>query len=313
MKRRLGETRDSDSLDLLLDTLCNVFGGIVLIACLLAILPRQQMHPPLLPTHFAEAQMFERRIISANEQITRLQSEIDRLSKSADPLLAELQARRNSLKKLQERLESGIKERGDQELNEAEARALVARGDMKALEERLAELRLQRSKTEDIHAAVAEKIRFLEQRSETLREQAGKYAKGRIQAVRFPRERPANSSPFPIIIRHNAIYPLALGGKLLPNPAVTMIPLPGEDGFRASPAPGKGIRVPAEDLELLAALRSAVANKAYASLYLYPDSHEVFSDLREALAKAGLTYGLEFVDPGRDLFFSSEGSAPPEL
>ena len=48
MRRRLSGSSD-DSLELLLDTLCNVFGGIVLIACLLAIIPRATMPPPVCP------------------------------------------------------------------------------------------------------------------------------------------------------------------------------------------------------------------------------------------------------------------------
>ena len=312
MKRRLNGAGDSDSLELLLDTLCNVFGGIVLIACLLAIIPRQQMPPPLLPTHAANTEMIERRTIAASEEAIRLKCDIDRLSKSTDPGLAELQTRRDSLKKLQERLETGNKERGDQELNEAEAQALVARGNPEALEERLGELRLQKSKIEGIHATATDKIRFLEQRSKNLSEETANLAKGKVQAVRFPREREASASPFPIIIRYNAIYPMAIGANMLSNPALERIPHAG-DGFRAKPKPGQGIAHPNDDRDLHGSLVAAAGKKLYASLYLYPDSHGVFPDLREALAKAGLSYGLEFVVRGQELSFSSEGNSPPEL
>jgi hypothetical protein len=312
VRRRLNGAGDSDSLELLLDTLCNVFGGIVLISCLLAIIPRQQMPPPLLPTHSATAQMIERRIITADEELNRLQSDIDRLSKSADPRLAELQARRDSLKKLQERLDTGLKERGDQELNVAEARALVARGNPEALEERLGELRLQKSKTENLHNAATDKIRFLEQRRKNLSEETAKLTKGRMQAVRFPRERAATASPFPIIIRYNSVYPMALGEKMRPNPAIARIPH-ADEGFQVKPLQGQGITAPNDDLDLHATLKAAAGGKCYASIYLYPDSHGVFPDLRDALAKAGLNYGLEFVVREQELRFSSEGAAPPEL
>jgi hypothetical protein len=76
MKRRLQSASESDSLELLLDTLCNVFGGIVLIACLLAILPRQEMSSPLMPSESASAEMLERRLIAAREETIRLKSEI---------------------------------------------------------------------------------------------------------------------------------------------------------------------------------------------------------------------------------------------
>lgn len=312
MKRRLNGAGDSDSLELLLDTLCNVFGGIVLISCLLAIIPRQQMPPPLLPTHSAEEEMIERRMIAAEQEARRLQAEMDRLSESTHPELAELQARRDSLKELQERLEAGIKERADLELDEAKARALVARGNKEALEERLAELGAQKSKTENLFNVTTDKIRFLEERSKNLSEDSTKLSEGKVQAVRFPRERDTAASSFPIIIRYNAVYPLAIGRHMRPNPAIQKIP-PTAESFQVKPIPGQGITLPKDDSDLHVTLKAANAEKHYAALYLYPDSHAVFSDLREALIKAGLKYGLKFVGSEQELNFGPQGNSPPEL
>lgn len=312
MKRRLNGAGDSDSLELLLDTLCNVFGGIVLISCLLAIIPRQQMPPPLLPAQSAEKEMIERRIIAAEQEARRLQAAIDRLAESTDPELAELQARRDSLKKLQEHLDTSIKERADLEFDEAKARALVAKGNKEVLEERLAELRAQKFKTENILNATSDKIRFLEMRCKNLSEEAAKLAKGKVQAVRFPRERSAAALPFAIIIRHNAVYPLMIGRYMRPNPAIQKIPQTAES-FQAKPIKGQGITLPKDDSDLDVTLKAMTDGKYYAALYLYPDSHSVFADLREALAKAGLKYGLEFVGGEQELNFGPQGNSPPEL
>lgn len=313
MKRRFTNSTESDSLELLLDTLCNVFGGIVLIACLLAILPRQDMPPPLLPEEEATAAMLERRMTSAQEEISRIEAEIERLLNSTDPKLAELQARRDSLKRTSDRLQSEIRKTQNQESGEAEALAIISQANPDLLAERLKELKLEKSKIEGIESAATEKIKFLEERIKNLQDEAGKLAGGRTQAVRFPRERRAASSPFPIIIRYGAIYPLNIGKDFGDNTAVTMIPFPSEEGFQADPVKGSGIIHPEGHKQLEATLRAAAKKGYYATLYLYPDSHKVFGELREVLAKESLTYGLEFVDADRKLAFSSEGTAPPEL
>jgi hypothetical protein len=313
MKRRFTSASDSDSLELLLDTLCNVFGGIVLIACLLAILPRQHMPSPLIPVESASAAMLERRMISARGEVARIQSEIERLSRSVDPQLAELQARRDSLRRNHDRLQTNIKSREDKESSEAEARAIIGQGDTEALAEMLKELKLRKSKSENIESAATDKIRFLKERIEKLHDEAGALPNGRVQAVRFPRERNGESSPFPIIVRHNAIYPLVLGRDFEPNPAVKRTPNQSNDGFRADPIMGRGIVGQDPDKAFAAALKVAAAKGLYATLYLYPESHHAFGDLREILAKSKVPYGLEFMDPGMNLNFGSEGTAPPEL
>lgn len=106
---------------------------------------------------------------------------------------------------------------------------------------------------------------------------------------------------------------MAIGGDFKNNPSITRVPTSDGDGFRADPMLGEGIRSPDTDKALAATLKIAAAKGLYATLYLYPDSHHTFLDLKEALGKAALAYGLEFVKPNRQLFFGSEGSSPPEL
>jgi len=63
-----------DSLDLLLDTICNSFGGIIFIACLVAILARDT--PPARGSAMAaaDAEMLERRIRVAEDDLRQLES-----------------------------------------------------------------------------------------------------------------------------------------------------------------------------------------------------------------------------------------------
>jgi hypothetical protein len=312
MRRRLGAASDSGSLELLLDTLCNVFGGIVLIACLLAILPRQS-NPPLLPSQPAQSELLERRLANARVEAERLAAEIKRLSASVDPALAQLQAKRDSLRELEKQLEEESHERDLKETGDAEIKALLARGDPDSLKEALSEMKQRLSKSEGIDSAAADKVTFLEQRIAKLSSEAESLAKGRFQAVRFPRERNPSADPFPIILRYGAVYPLQIGKQMLSNPSLRMEPGPDASSVEAIPLEGKGSKNPGEDEVILATLKQAASKRLYATIYLYPDSHDAFVDLQQVIGNAGISYGLEFIPLNRKLFFSSEGSAPPEL
>lgn len=313
MKRRLSGTDGSDSLELLLDTLCNVFGGIVLIACLLAIIPRATMPPPLLPAAIASTQMTERRIASARTELERLDAKIEGLPQSIDPVRAALQTRRDNLLRLIETHQLERKETADNESLEANARAIVARSDPMALNEELERLKQQVTGAENLSKASEEKIRFLEERMKRLGEEAETLAKEKVQAVRFPRERVKKSSPFPLIVRYGQLYPLEIGSLLENNPAIHRESHAKSDGFRAEPIRGKGIAMPESRAALMTTLEAAKEKGFYVSIYLYPDSYEVFQELRTALSDAKISHGLDFMDKARSLGFSSEGSSPPEL
>ena len=60
--------RPGDSLDLLLDTMCNTFGGIIMIAILVALLA-QQSPAPIVPADRARSEMTERRLAIADTDL----------------------------------------------------------------------------------------------------------------------------------------------------------------------------------------------------------------------------------------------------
>jgi len=276
-------------------------------------LPRQEMSSPLMPSKTATAEMLERRLIAAHEEMIRLQSEITHLEGSTDPKLAELQSRRDSLRRIHGRLRKDLTDRQDVEANEVELRAIANQGDPGALAEILKELKLQRSKAAGIEGASAEKIRFMQQRIADLHEESGSLKNGKNQTVRFPRERPSQASPLPIILRYDAIYPLGIGADFGANPSISRTPVPANEGFCAEPIKGHGIGVPSTDKVLAVTLKAANTKGMYATVYLYPDSHHAFGELKEALSRASISYGLEFLKSDRVLYFSSEGTRPPEL
>ena len=107
MKRKL-HSNQQDSLDLLLDTLCNVFGGIIMIACLLAMLSRPQVSKeaanPENPTDHESGVLVEKRIEMAQAELDGLEKLRAQLQSEDDPSLRPLITQLTALKKTAEKL-----------------------------------------------------------------------------------------------------------------------------------------------------------------------------------------------------------------
>lgn len=105
---------------------------------------------------------------------------------------------------------------------------------------------------------------------------------------------------------------MGIGANLATNPSIGRTPDPANDGFKAEPIRSRGI-TRSTDQVLTETVNAAKSKGLYVTIYLYQDSYHAFGELKESLSKAGVSYGLEFVEAGKGLWFSSEGTSPPEL
>ncbi len=313
MKGRRNIAELGDPLELMLDTLSNVFGGIILIACLLALIPRQTSQESRTIESQARGEMIERRLSVAKEQLAEAEKAIDELTHDKDPSDNQLNLKYEQLTSLAEDLRDESEALENAELSNAELEALVRSGDPEALEKELERLKRLTAEAEGSSKSVGEKIEFLTERLEALSEEAENLKQGITRQLRFPREREGSNNPFPVIVRGGEIFPLSIGSDLEQNAAVRMIPVPGGDAYRAQPLIGKGFKDPLENNPFLQSLRAAKKKNGYVSIYLYPDSHGVFRELKDALFKESIGYGIEFVPAFRELSFGSSGTMPPEL
>jgi hypothetical protein len=256
--------------------------------------------------------MVERRIETTRRELARAQAEIETLAVGADPTLAAEQARRDSLQRSLDRLTREETALTDTVTTAAELRALATNGDPAAMQAALDTLQARVAEAATAAAATSAKATFLEERLKKLSTEAGELAKGKISQVRFPRERRNDLGAFPLILVGGAIYPLQIGASLVDNPAVDRTPIPDKEAIRATPKPGQGMTAK-DEAALLATLAAAKKEGCYITVYLYPDSHAVFGDLKALIHKANVSYGLEFVDAARTLNFGQGGTKPPEL
>lgn len=312
MNRNLRNTSSAGSLDLMLDILCNVFGSVILIACLLAILPRHSSFEPIWPANEARTQLIERRIEFAEKEIERTRTLIEKLKDSIDPELAKMMERRDSLKETLVMLEEELEQLSSQEEFEAEARAFIALGRIEDLREHLTTMKQELAKLKAIDEVGDEKIAYLKNRETSLKDKLKEWEQGQVAPVRLPKEKRPGGNPFPVIVRHGEIYPLVIGANLRDNPAVGRLAL-DEDAFRARPLKGKGAPLPDGKASLIATLRAAKERGCYITAYVYGDSHGQFQELKSLIAECQLSYGLEFKEAGQELNFASEGTSPPKL
>ncbi|MCH2065253.1 MAG: hypothetical protein MK194_16185 [Roseibacillus sp.] len=313
MKRRLSQDDSTGSMDLMLDILTNVFGAVILIACLLAILPRHSGPSVLLPIAEAQSDMLERRIQRAEKDLADLQRELVRVEESVDPQRASQAARLDSLKETFASLKEEVDRmsRGEEVL--AEAQALSALGRREELERKLKDLKQQVVSAESLSRASQEKIDFLSRRKSELESQIEGAEKGKIQTVRFPREKGRAGNPFPVILKYGRVYPLAEGVTLKDSPTIKRTAIGLGNAFLAEPIKGRGHQLPAASGDLGVTLKVARRENLYVSIYVYPDSHDVFQIFKELIFESNLRYGLEFMPPEQSIRFSSSGSKPPEL
>lgn len=299
----------SDSLDLLLDTMCNTFGAIVLIACLVALQVRDQPGSPLTPAAEATSALWERRLAAAQADVAAMRKALEELpaqaTAEATTLALEIQQMRDTLAALQgkaAKLNATVKET-------SAAKARDPGADLQSLKEQERAVQKDIQELQNLVAAEQGQTAHLEQRLADLERQKQKLRENRTMTVRFPKERGITKGSFPIIVRYGKVYPLHLVDQK-DNPHLLATPT-GKDSTRYEPIPNQGWEMPA-DKQMLEHLLSRISSlDVYVAYYVFPDSFDAFRDLRDITVKSGLAYGLDVVQPRNTLIFGREGRAPP--
>jgi hypothetical protein len=309
MSRKLEQVDSSSSYDLMLDVLSNVFGGVILISCLLAILPRHVAPPPLLSADLAKQEMTERRIAMAESELDQILIQTQRLEDRTSSELVTALSERVALKKILESLNTELATIRELELKLVDDKVTPMKGTVRRADQQLRNIKTQLIAAEKLNRALKEKLKMIKKEAEGQKSEKGE---GEYYYVQLPQEKGALVNPFPIIIRHGKIYPTNVGSTLNRNKALrrTMI---DEDVERVIPISSQGWLLPRDVKLLSATLRAAVSQNYSVSVYLYPDSYDVFQDFKNELFKAKIRYGVEFLKVGHTMRFSSKGSSPQEL
>lgn len=300
--------KSEESLDLLLDTLCNVFGGIILISCLLALLTTDRPVRPKDDSTNSDGneRFLVERLEAATKELAGLQAILDKIKAQGDEDLQKLLVERDQLKATQNRLrQQAAQERVDDgSANDPVGNLTKLRSEVKALDLKIVD---GKARTQ----AATAKERDLASRLQRLKTQIDETEAKRVEYVRFPREHTASKNNFNVILKHGEVFPLNhADGRVFAG--VTRVP-PGSATFTAIPNKFAGWDLVKDRTAILEMLASCKQGGVYIAIIVYPDSFETFRSLKALMHTAGLEYGFDVYQEHLPARFGPNGNSPPPL
>ena len=278
MSRRRRQ-QQPDSLELLLDTMCNTFGGIIMIALLIALLSRDAS---------SESRPQETRQMQSIEQQISEAEQLQRRLKTNDPAAAatlELLTQRDELRQTIDVTQQTI-----QSNNTTLASMPVI--DPTVMEQLVREFQ---SRTNEL---------------QKLEEQIDRDMEARQRVLRLPRERASGKRTYYFIVRYGQIFPVHVmreGARALNTQSLEWRETAG--GESAIPRRGQGL-----DAASFARMLTAIPAQTYSVHFLaYNDSFPTFIGIRQVPLARNYDTGWEFLPEDKPVIFSSRGEAPPAL
>lgn len=286
MKRR--RHSNPDSLELLLDTMCNTFGGIIMIALLIALLSRDASSE----NSTQQPENLQRQTESIEQQTTEADRLRQRLLQGSDPNISQTFKLLSDRDELRQQIES---RRANIQSNQS-VLASIPFIDPAEIERLQSELE---SRTNEL---------------KILQQQIERDTQARQRALRLPRERAIAKKTHYLIVRYGKIYPvhtLREGQRELNTQTLAWSQSPG--GETASPKREMGLDT-ATGLPILARLFNDIPSQTYSIHFLvYADSFPAFLAARQIPLGRNYDTGWEFLTEDRPVVFSSQGQAPPAL
>ena len=283
-RRRKSNFSDSGSLELLLDTITNAFGGIVFLAILIVVLLETTTDDVGAESGYDQLDVVERRL-----KIQDLEAEKDRLEverKFSDKVVAEL---------------------ADPELV-----ATIAE---------LAELKGKRDKKEQQKSTVVDKINALQKNTKSIQQELSQLDADLLNAsravgelgnnlkserqrrtvnARFPEERSTSKNAFNLTLRYGRWY-VDLLPSSRPNLEDFAVLDEGGEYLTVTPKPYRGKPIVEGDRlsnSFLQYLKQRNPQQDYISVSIWDDSFGEFQLLRDYLVSQGLEYRLIVLTDG---------------
>jgi|GEM_PF-3272135 len=295
-----------ESIDLLLDTICDVFGGFVFIACLLALLTNHKTPTPDDPagTSGMQGRVLAEKLEAAKSELAGLQKLDLKMKDLGHDKLQTLIQERNDLQATLDRLRQRQPANSDSVVSKDPVGDITElRSEVKALDQRHADAKARKEAAEKRGRDLAAQI-------QSIRSKITAEDEKHVEHVRFPKERQITKAAMNIILQNGAIYPLvnADGEKFS---GLTRV-MKDDESFDAIPKKSEGM--PMSDA---AAVRRLLASYkrwgGYISLNVFPDSFETFRALKALILEAGLDYGFDVYPEHFIITFNPKGTSPAPL
>ncbi len=295
-----------ESIDLLLDTICDVFGGFVFIACLLALLTNHNTPTPDDPagTSGMQGRVLAEKLEAAKSELAGLQKINEKNKSLGQDKLQTLVRERNELQATLDRLRKQQPTNSDMAVSKDPVGDLIEiRSEVKALDQRHADAKARKE-------AAEKKARDLAAQIQSIRSKITAEDEKHVEHVRFPKERQITKSAMNILLKYGCLYPLvdSSGEKFS---GLTRVAKSGED-YDAIPKKSEGIPI-TDTATIRKVLASYKRWGGYVSLNVYPDSFETFRAIKALILEAGLEYGFDVFPEHFIITFSPKGTSPAPL
>jgi len=297
-----------DSLYLLLDTLCNAFGGIILLAVLVVLLTSKEKTQS---SKAADSQeMLRRRLAIAQTDLQKSQQLAASLqAKANDERLKQQVELLSTRKDLQNAIQQSRETVAQNSKDLDTASAVDPSERLKFLNAQLAAAEAHKLEAKNSLAAADENTKRLKQRLADMERQVTAKLNELQRPLRLPKEHETGKRVIYIIARYGHIY-LCRNFDLSRNETDIdwTTTLTGET---ADPRRGQGIDPTGSTAGLINFFRNMSDDSVYVAFCVYEDSFPAFIRAKQLAADCGLAYGWEpFQISDGPVSFSSVGHTP---
>jgi hypothetical protein len=303
MKRRAASISSGESLQLMVDPMCNFFAGLVFLSVLAAVLSKNQSGSPWHEGEagrtFANEELLDKRLAELREETRILQNQNRTASKNTTETasLPSLGAVEKALAEAVGDAE-GVGGRSALEVNARLEGALMRERDR---------LRSRFDVLGNELVALGKETVRLEGRLGILKEKTSSSGANDEVRVRLPISKKANQNPLYIIVSGGRCYPMQLPSGQEDETHVERERTPEED--RVRPRSNRGLA--ANEMEKY--FRQVDRNQQYPVLVVYADSFKEYQKLRSMLEGMKQPYGWEPKPVGSPIRLTAQGFKPDVL
>jgi hypothetical protein len=304
----LRRKKPSDSLYMLLDTMCDAFGGIILLAVLVVLLTSNERSQRTTSSDTQE--MLQRRVAMAQanlQQSLQLQASLrtkasDERWKAQVPLLATRQ-------QIQDEIEA-IRELAAQKAKEIEVTVSADPAErMKNLSAQLAAAQAKTLEAQNSLAASKENSKRLNKRLADLEKQATDLVNESQRQLRLPKEHETSKRVIYIIARYGRIYTCRNSDLSRNETDIEWTSTLTNE--IAEPKQGKGIDPVVNAAGLRAYFRDLSESSVYVAFCVFEDSFPAFIRAKQLATESGLAYGWDpFQFSDGPVSFGATGHTP---
>ena len=274
---------------MLLDTMCNAFGGIILLAVLVTLLTSKERDTATGASDTQE--MLQRRLALAKatlQQSLHLRASLQ--AKADDGRWKTQVSLLDTRRKIQDEIKA-IRELAAQSAKELDASASSDPTErMKSLNAQLAVAQARKLETQNSVAASKDNAKRLNARLVGLEKQATDLVNESQRQVRLPKEHETGKSVIYIIARYGRIYPCRNSDLSRNETDIDWTSALSSETAR--PKQGRGID-PANAATLRTYFRNLSGNSAYVAFCVFEDSFPAFVRAKQLATESGLAYGWE--------------------